>query len=311
MSSVPTRMPPFAGLLAFEAVLRHGSMTLAGDELGLTQSAVSHRIQALEGFFGVALLKRLNPGLHATEAGAQLVRELAPLLGTLAGMRHRIAGQSGLRTFRLGLSTSLLAWWLSPRLASLCEAFTDLSIEVLTWHTTAEAARADVDLALLWLPNEDKTARACDALFPCETVFPVAAPQLLKAIRPGLDWQALPRLAKGRRDEETGREWSWATWLRKSSGYEAMRFRDIGSSLQAAMDGNGVALARSLLVADALRQHRLVRLAKPDEAHACSKMQVARWRDLQDPTAKRMAAWLVSSAVQAVTAVNGMSADAV
>ena len=49
-------MPPFAGLLAFEAVLRHGSMTLAGDELGLTQSAVSHRIQALEGFFGVALL---------------------------------------------------------------------------------------------------------------------------------------------------------------------------------------------------------------------------------------------------------------
>ena len=101
------RMPPIAGLLAFEAVLRHGSMTLAGDELSLTQSAVSHRIRALEDFFGVALLERLNPGLRATAAGAQLARELAPLLGRLAGMRHRIADPSGPRAFRLGLSTSL------------------------------------------------------------------------------------------------------------------------------------------------------------------------------------------------------------
>jgi LysR family glycine cleavage system transcriptional activator len=74
-------MPPFAGLRAFEAVLRHGSMTLAGEELGLTQSAISHRIRVLESFFGVALLERLNPGLRATEAGERLARELAPLLG--------------------------------------------------------------------------------------------------------------------------------------------------------------------------------------------------------------------------------------
>ncbi len=75
-----------------------------------------------------------------------------------------------------------------------------------------------------------------------------------------------------------------------------MRFRDIGSSLQAAMDGNGVALARSLLVADALRQRRLVRLAGENEAFACTKSQVARWHDLHDGTAARMAVWLVSSA---------------
>jgi DNA-binding transcriptional LysR family regulator len=91
-------MPPLAGLLAFEAVLRHGSMTLAGDELGLTLSAVSHRIRALEDLFGVALFERLNPGLRLTEAGARLAQELSPLLGTLAGMRRRIAGRSGQRT---------------------------------------------------------------------------------------------------------------------------------------------------------------------------------------------------------------------
>jgi LysR family glycine cleavage system transcriptional activator len=126
---------------------------------------------------------------------------------------------------------------------------------------------------------------ACELLFPSESVFPVVAPRLASTIRPGQDWQALPLLAKGRRGEETGREWSWATWLRKGPGHEAMRFRDIGSSLQAAMDGNGVALARSLLVADALRQQRLRRLTGLDEAQACSKTQVARWRDPQDRTA--------------------------
>ncbi|HWK47955.1 MAG TPA: LysR family transcriptional regulator [Stellaceae bacterium] len=302
-------MPPFAGLLTFEAVLRLGSMTLAADELGLTQSAVSHRIRALEGFFGIPLLERLNPGLRATEAGVRLARELAPLLGTIAGMRRRIADQSGPRAFRLGLSTSLLAWWLSPRLPSLCDAFPDLSIEVCTWDTAAEAARTEVDLALLWLPRAGKMEEACELPFPSESVFPVVAPRLLRTIRPGQDWQALPLLAKGRRGEETGREWSWTTWLRKGLGHEAMRFRDIGSSLQAAMDGNGVTLARSLLVADALRQQRLVRLAGPDEAHACSKTQVARWRDPQDRTAERMGAWLVSSAAREVADDKSLSAD--
>jgi len=303
-------MPPFGGLLAFEEALRHGSMTVAADELGLTQSAVSHRIRALEGFFGVALLERLNPGLRATEAGVRLARELAPLLGTIAGMRRRIAAPSGPRAFRLGLSTSLLAWWLSPRLPSLSNAFPDLSVEVCTWDTVADAARTKVDLALLWLPHAGRMTEACQLPFPPESVFPVVAPRLARTIGPGQDWQALPLLAKGRRGEETGREWSWLTWLRNSPGHEAMRFRDIGSSLQAAVDGNGVALARSLLVADALRQQRLMRLTGLEEAHACSKMQVARWSDPQDRTAERMAEWLVSSAGQAMTADPGLSVDA-
>lgn len=306
-------MPPFAGLLTFEAVLRLGSMTLAADELGLTQSAVSHRIRALESFFGAPLLERLNPGLRATEAGLRLARELAPLLGTIAGMRRRIADQPGPRVFRLGLSPSLLAWWLSPRLPSLCNAFPDLSIEVCTWDSAAEAARTEVDLALLWLPQATKmqagkTEDARELPFPSESVFPVVAPRLLGSIGPDQDWRALPLLAKGRRGEETEREWSWATWLRKGPGPESLRFRDIGSSLQAAIDGNGVALARSLLVADALRQQRLMRLTGLGEAHACSNRQVARWRDPQDGTAERMAAWLVSSARQDMPADEGVPA---
>jgi len=293
------QMPPFAGLLTFEAVLRLGSMTLAADELGLTQSAVSHRVRALERFFGVPLLERLNPGLRATEPGLLLARELAPLLGALAGLRRRVADPPGPRAFRLGLSTSLLAWWLSPRLPDLCNEFPNLAIEVCTWDTPAEAARTEVDLALLWLPH-GKSEETCERHFPSESVFPVAAPKLLGANPLSTDWRKLPLLAKGRRGEETGREWAWSTWLGAELPIprEAMRFHNIGSSLQAAQDSNGVALARSLLAADALRWQRLVRLVSPDAGRPCSKIQVARWRDPGDHAAARMAAWLVAAARQ-------------
>ena len=302
MTKISMRVPPLAGLLAFEAALRHGSMTLAADELGLTQSAVSHRIRALEEFFGIALFERLNPGLRATEAGALLSCELLPTLGALAGLKRRIVAQSGARIFRLGLSTPLLAWWLSSRLPVLRAAFPDLLVEIVTWDSPAEAARSEVDLALLWLPRATSGAGSCELAFPEEHVFPVAAPKILGAGGTERVWQSLPLLAKGRRGEETGREWSWSTWLGSKPVVESMRFRDIGSCLQAAVDGNGVALGRSLLVTDALSQRRLLRLVSPEEARVCSKAQIARWGDPYDTTAARMAAWLVATARQEMKA---------
>lgn len=98
---------------------------------------------------------------------------------------------------------------------------------------------------------------------------------------------------------------SWATWLGDGARPEAMRFRDIGGALGAALDGKGVALARSLLVADAMRRRRLVWLVPPDEARPCSKVQVARWRDPGDAAAARMAAWLVAAVARSVTARRG------
>jgi LysR family transcriptional regulator, glycine cleavage system transcriptional activator len=84
----------------------------------------------------------------------------------------------------------------------------------------------------------------CELAFPEESVFPGAAPKLLAACGAGSSWQSLPLLSKGRRGEETGRKWSWATWLGAKPAVETMRFRDIGSYLQAAVDSNGVALGR-------------------------------------------------------------------
>ncbi|QUS41374.1 LysR family transcriptional regulator [Tardiphaga alba] len=295
MPSQPHRLPPFAALVAFDAVLRHGSMTLAAAELGLTQSAISHRLRDLERYFGLTLFERLNPGLRVTDAGHRLSHELTPLLGTLSGLRRHVRGRPQVRPFRIGTGSALLNWWLSPRLPALAAAFPDLAIEVMTWDPAAP--RGDVDLGLVWIPREASTEGPCEVRFPDEFVFPIVSPKLLKCHGPHDEWSALPLLAKGHRGEDMGPEWSWTTWLGPNSTRpEAMRFRDISGTLQAAVDGNGVALGRSLLVADALRRRRLKRLGRRSEARLCSKVQIARWRDPTDHDAARMAAWLVANA---------------
>lgn len=291
------RLPPFAALVAFDAVLRHGSMTLAASELGLTQSAISHRLRALERYFGCALFERLNPGLRATEAGIRLSRELAPALGTLAGLQRHVRGRPQLRTFRIGTGSALLNWWLSPRLPALAAAFPDMTIEVVTWDTVAAATRIEADLALHWTPRASFVEQICELRFPDEFVFPIASPKLLRGSVSPTGWRDLPLLAKGHHGDDIGSEWSWTTWLGPDVARpEAMRFRDLGGTLQAAVNGNGVALGRSLLVDDALRRRRLVRLGRKSDARLSSKLQVARWRDPSDADAARMAAWIVGHA---------------
>ncbi len=296
MHTTSHRLPPFAALVAFDAVLRHGSMTLAAAELGLTQSAVSHRLRDLERYFGLALFERMNPGLRVTEAGSRLSHELAPLLGTLSGLRRHVRSRPEVRPFRIGTGAALLNWWLSPRLTTLAATFPDLAIEVVTWDPAAPT-NIEADLSLIWMPRASLVEAPCELRFPDEFVFPIVSPKLLRGQQTSATWSDLPLLAKGHRGEDMGAEWSWETWLgSNSSRPEAMRFRDISGTLQAAVDGNGVALGRSLLVADALRRRRLKRLGRRSEARLCSKVQVARWRDPTDGDAARMANWLVANA---------------
>ena len=82
-------LPPFDGLVAFEAAGRHRSMTLAATELRITQSAISHRLKKLESFVGAALFNRAGAGLSLTPAGNSLYDDVGRLLDDMAGLRAR------------------------------------------------------------------------------------------------------------------------------------------------------------------------------------------------------------------------------
>jgi LysR family transcriptional regulator, glycine cleavage system transcriptional activator len=119
---MPRRFPPIRPLVAFDAVIRHGSFSHAADELGITQSAVSHQIRQLERYFREPLLERRNPGVVPTEAGRALAATLGGVLDSLAALdahRHDIAGGSSLK---VGASAALANWWLIKRLPRLAAA---------------------------------------------------------------------------------------------------------------------------------------------------------------------------------------------
>lgn len=288
------RKPPFPGLLAFDAVLRHGGFTAAGGALGLTQSAVSHRVAALERHFGVPLLERLNPGLRPTPAGRRLAAALGPVLAGIDELGSIVAG-GGRARLRIAVGQSLLNWWLSARLPALAAAFPGVEIEVsaLTAAPSRKGPRADLEL--LW------TARAAFAngpyalAFPEESVFPVVA---RGALTRGMDWRDLPLVGKSEEAEEDATpEWRWQVWLDGRVKRAALRFDDAGGALRAALDGAGVALTRSLLARDALAAKRLVRVRSTPAERPCGKIQIARWKPEADALARPVARWLVAKAL--------------
>src|SRR6202011_5135382 len=123
------RLPPFGPLIAFDAVARHRSFTRAADELGVTQSAVSHQVRRLEDFLGVQLFNRLNPGVELSDDGAKLQGERATLLDGIAGLEPSLRRRPGRQTLRLGAGSSLAAWWLVRRLRTFHALHPEIAIE--------------------------------------------------------------------------------------------------------------------------------------------------------------------------------------
>ncbi len=291
------RLPPIQPLVAFEAVVRHGSFRRAGEELGLTQSAISHQLRRLEAELGYRVVGR-GPPIVPTPAGAALLPDLVLALDALARLPARGRGRGGV-ALTLGLGASLATWWLAPRLDQLAAAHPDIALDLVTVSTRAEADALAADVMLDWLPAEQARASSTQRPFPAETIFPVISPGVLISGGP------LPLVWKGSAEANAGApEWDWAHWLATPpAGAALIRHRELGSALGAAVAGAGAVLARSLLAADALSDGRLVPVpgftAKPS-----SRRQVVRWpaTRIGDETVQAIAGWLVGAAAETLAA---------
>lgn len=300
------RLPPFNPLVAFDAVMRHLSFTRAAAELGITQSAVSHRLAQVEKHFGTALFHRLNPGLEPTAAGLVLAPVLAEALDRLADLdRHVRRPVAGRSVLRVGAGPALSRWWLVRRLPDFTAAHPGIRIEMVT--VTTQAAGREVDVWLRWLPRSEARRTSVTRPLFGERVFPVCHPRLMAR---GATLSHLPLLHKGR-PEAQGAEWNWTTWFDRlgldrpdAAGPGDLGFDDIDTALSAAAEGAGVALGRSLLVHDALADGRLVRVLPEVFDLASSKVHVATWRPelIDDPALGRFVAWMVQETARTVAA---------
>lgn len=278
-------LPPFDSLIAFEASARHRSMTLAATELGLTPSAVSHRLRKLESYLGAKLFNQRNGiGLSPTSAGAALLSEVAGMLDEMATLRARYRAVSQPALLKVGVGAALSHYWLVRRLPDFLKVHPEVSVELIAVESEVQARAADVDLQVLWLPKPVARASSTQRLLFRERVFPVAAPRLLPRARPLRTMRQLmdlPIIHKGRAGRGDGAEWSWSTWFERL-GLEGeipagIRFDTISLALAAAIEGAGVALGRSLLVHDALADRRLARVLSNEWDMPSSKVHVVRW----------------------------------
>lgn len=248
------RLPSLHALRVFEAAARHRSFTRAAAELCLSQGAVSQQVKLLEQDLGVALFRRLNRRLLLTEPGQELAAGVAEALDHLHRAVGRLYDREAAGVLTVTLMPSFAANWLVPRLGSFQAAWPQIDLRLHTGFDVVDLRTSDIDLAIRH-GRGNYPGMHVEQLVT-EEVFPVCAPRLLPALRTyddlrrhalikdfGVDWQVW-LAAAGVRDLDTSR---------------GPIFMDTNLALQAAIDGQGVALGRSVIAHDHLVAGRLAR----------------------------------------------------
>jgi DNA-binding transcriptional LysR family regulator len=272
------------GLLAFEALARLRSVTLAGEELSVTTSAISHRIKQLEAQLGVALFARADFSLtHEGVAYLQHVREALALLRNTPG----VAARAGTARLRVAVTPTFSRQVLLPRLAGFRHAWPDIDLvlQVAIPMLNVRAEDADIELHFGVNPGVDLTTHEHVTL-SSDSVTPVCSPEYLNEAGPFGDFESLDSMAGARLIRcplEPWRTWFTAHGIEQDEPSAGSQFNDIGLVLDAAVAGFGVALMRLQLGTAWLDSGRLVRLspravASPHHYFLCWKRgTLERW----------------------------------
>ena len=266
-SRLRSRPIPVGHLRALEAVARHLNFRLAAEELALTQSAVSRQVQALEDDVGVPLFLRHTRAVELTSAGAELLRAVSPSLDRIDSAIRLIRQSAGRKTVTLNTWASFASMWLIPRLEAFQSEYPDIDIRIDATDKPIDLETSDADLALRYT-HPEKVGKDAIRLFG-EQLTPVASPWLLKGSKPlrrGADLEHHALIEAG--DHHRTQHLQWLTWRRwlDSNGHTKLEpkrwlyFNYAHQILQAALTGQGVALARMPLVADSLASGDLVEI---------------------------------------------------
>jgi len=255
---MPRRLPALNALKAFEAAARHESFTRAAEELFVTQGAVSHQVKALEEELGIKLFNRERQRLVITEAGREYLMVIRDALDRIAVGTERLMQRQNSGALTISTSPDFAAKWLVYRLGRFAEAHPDIRLRVSADMHHTDFAREEVDLAV----------RHGDGSWPglhverltAEQLFPVCSPKLLGGrtrLRDPVDVLKFPILHLGAHKD-------WAQWL-EAAGVtgvdlsQGLVLNRAAMLIDAAVDGQGIVLARTTLSAWDILNGRLVR----------------------------------------------------
>ncbi len=292
------KLPSLNGLRAFEAAARHLSFTQAAAELNVTQTAISHQIKRLEQELGVRLFVRQNRALTLTPKAAEYLPGVRAAFNDLKLATDRLLRREDDHVLTVSTLASLAAKWLLPRLSTFQEAHPGIDVRITTSTSLVDFQRDNVDAAIRYGRGQWQGLRA-DWLMADE-LFPVCSPSLLKGEKPlkcpeDLRGHVLLHTSNANSDD-------WRLWLTAAglpadlSKQPGITFDLIFMTIQAAIDGIGVAMGRTSYVQDDIAKGRLVvpfKITLPADAGFYLVSPQAR-ADLPKLAAFRQ--WMVASA---------------
>lgn len=253
------KLPSLKAIQAFEAAARLTSFAAAAEELRLTPSAISHQVRALEREVGLPLFHRLHRTVHLTDAGRRYAERIGEAFGILETATRGIDRTVKADILTIHSAPSIAAQWLMPRLSrfSVLHPEMDVRLNASVESVDLSAGTADFDIrygTLLPAPN------VAVMLFPEETMVVACTPQLMDGDRPIREPADLARhtLIQSEVNLITWRDWLDANGLSHIATTRGPRFDRTFMTINAAVDGLGVALESRLMLQRELDAGRLV-----------------------------------------------------
>jgi len=268
-------------LVGFESAARQCSFSKAGEEIFVTQSAVSRQVKKLEEFLGLPLFERRHRALELTEQGRVLYEVVGDSLGRLSDIVEILRKETTYRRLKVSTTTSFASLWLVPRLAQFQAHCPEISLHIDADNRIVDLKQGMVDMSIRYC-TPDAVSEDSAVLLAGEEVFPVCSPALLR--RDGRKLACIDDLRHHTllhlNDPQNAWPWlQWNHWFEKM-GVDVplndigFRFSHFDQIIQAATMGHGVALGSSPLVDFFLAKGTLVaplkeKLISPRSFFAC------------------------------------------
>jgi LysR family transcriptional regulator, glycine cleavage system transcriptional activator len=282
---------PIGPLRAFDVAARHLNLSAAAEEMNVTHAAVSRQVKQLEERLGVKLFERLPRGLKLTAHGALLAEGTRQAFDRLASAVEDVSIPAVRRKLTISTFASFAARWLMPRIGGFSELFPDADLQVITDTRLVDFAREDVDIGIRFGSGKYPALHVVPLFKPQEIV--VCSPGLLKRGPPIRQYSDLKHYTLLHDDSHR----SWIRWLDRVGAQDVNPRRGIicgdrNSMLQAALAGQGLALASEVFAAADLEAGRLVKVFDVEVASPYAIYAVCLPRRLNDPIIIGALDWL-------------------
>jgi len=289
---MPRRLPPLNSLKSFEAAGRLLSFTRAANELSVTQAAVSHQIKVIEDFLGLSLFIRYPRKLALTEQGRLLLPEVIEAFDKVSNAIGAISQESSSKMISVRLAPSFAAKWLSPRLKYFWLQHPEIDLCLYHAHPAVEFDREQIDIAVTY-GKGDWPGVVADPILSLD-FYPVCTPAFMSNDRPlsNIDNLRYYSLLHDANYE------CWADWL-KLAGLQEINANkgtiidDTNVLIQAAVDGQGVALGSSTFVQDLLDSGRLIKPFDITLVNEFAYYVVCPEAHLKNPSVQAFKDWLL------------------